>query len=261
MHILIPGGTGTAGRVFTRRARDAGHQVIVLSRTKPDHPHPGVTHLVGNLLDGTGLDTAMRGVDAVVDLSNIPTANRATATRFFTRGTDQLINAEQRAGVKHHLTVSIVGVDILPSGYYQAKVAQEHAVRAASARTGVDHTIARVTQFHDFAALLLRQFRAGPLVLAPPLHVRPVHLDDVAAHLLRLLALGPAGAAEELSGPRDEELIDMTRRLVARTRRRLLVLPAPLVGATRRANNAHALRPSGGVRGTITFDTWLDQQR
>jgi hypothetical protein len=134
-------------------------------------------------------------------------------------------------------------------------------VRAASAQTGVGHTIGRVTQFHDFAALLLRQFRAGPLVLAPPLHVRPVHLDDVAGHLLGLLAIGPLGAAEELSGPRDEELIDMTRRLIARTWRRLLVLRAPLLGATRRANNAHALRPSGGARGTSTFDTWLDQQR
>jgi hypothetical protein len=99
------------------------------------------------------------------------------------------------------------------------------------------------------------------LVLTPPLHVRPVHVDDVAAHLLRLLARGPVGRAEELSGPRDEELVDMTRRLVARTRRRLLVVPAPLVGAVRRANNSHVLRPAGGVRGTITFDTWLDQQR
>ena len=108
---------------------------------------------------------------------------------------------------------------------------------------------------------MLRQFKAGPLVLTPPLHVRPVHLDDVAAHLLRLLARAPAGLAEALSGPRDEELVDMTRRLVTRTRRRLLVVPAPLVGAVRRANNADALRPSGGVRGTITFDTWLDQQR
>ena len=217
--------------------------------------------MVGNLLDGTGLDVAMRGVDAVVDLSNIATASRAAATRFFTRGSEHLIAAEQRAGVGHHLSVSIVGVDALPSGYYQAKVAQEQAVRTASARTGVGHTIARVTQFHDFAALVLRQFKVGPLVLTPPLHVRPVHVDDVAAHLLRLLARGPVGRAEELSGPRDEELVDMTRRLVARTRRRLLVVPAPLVGAVRRANNSHVLRPAGGVRGTITFDTWLDQQR
>ena len=261
MQILIAGGTGTAGRVLTRWALEAGHRVTVLSRSEPDHAVMGATYLVGNLLDGTGLDVAMRGVDAVVDLSNIATASRAAATRFFTQGTKQLIAAEQRAGVDHHLSVSIVGVDALPSGYYQAKVAQEQAVRTASARTGVGHTIARVTQFHDFAALVLRQFRAGPLVLTPPLHVRPVHLDDVAAHLLRLLARAPAGLAEELSGPRDEELVDMTRRLVTRTRRRLLVVPAPLVGAVRRANNADALRPSGGVRGTITFDTWLDQQR
>src|SRR5689334_21723180 len=111
MHILIAGGTGTAGRVLTRFAGEAGHQVTVVSRSRPNHPVLGVTYLVANLLDGTGLDVAMRGVDAVVDLTNIATASRAAATRFFTQGTDHLITAGQRAGVGHHLSVSIVGVD------------------------------------------------------------------------------------------------------------------------------------------------------
>lgn len=261
MHILIAGGTGSAGRVLARHAGSAGHRVTVLSRTPPTRPIADVRHVTGNLIDGSGLDDAVRSVDAVVDLSNTPATDRTTATRFFTEGTRQLMAAEERGGVGHHLSVSIVGVDAFPSGYYHAKVAQEGAVRTASQRTGVGHTIARITQFHDFAALVLQRFRRGPLVLAPPLLVRPVHLDDVARHLLRLIDSGPVGTADELSGPRDEDLLGMTRRLAASTRRRLLVLPAPLLGATRRANNAHVLRPAGGVHGTITFDAWLAEQR
>lgn len=261
MHIFIAGGTGAAGHTLARHATAAGHSVTVLSRTPPDRQHPGICYQTGNLLDGSGLDEALRGVDVVVDASNTTAADKKTATRFFTRGTEQLLAAEHRAGVTHHVCVSIVGVDALPSGYYQAKVAQEQAVQTVAGRTGIGHTIARITQFHDFATAVLARFRLGPVVLAPPLKVRPVHLDDVAQHLLTLLADGPVGVAAELSGPRDEDLLDMTRRLAAVSRRRLLILPAPLLGATRSANNAHALRPTGGVHGTITFDTWLEQQQ
>lgn len=261
MHLLIAGGTGTAGRVLARHAAEAGHRVTVLSRTPPTQPSGGITHVSGDLVDGTGLDRAVRDVDAVVDLSNPTATGRRTATAFFTTASTNLIAAERRAGVGHHLSVSIVGIDALPSGYYRAKTAQEQAVRAVSRRTGVGHTIARITQFHDFAATVLQRFRIGPVVVAPPLLIRPVHLDDVARHLLRLLAAGPVGTADELSGPRDENLLDMTRRLAAATGRRLLVVPAPLPGATRRANDAHALRPAGGVHGTLTYDTWLEEQR
>lgn len=260
MHILIVGGRGTAGRVLTRHALAAGHRVRILART-PEPKHRGDAEIVvGDLLDGTGLADAVSGVDAVVDLSNTTAAGRQTATRFFTTGTRQLFEAEHGADVRHHLTLSIVGVDALPSGYYRAKVAQEEAVREASRRTGVGHTIARVTQFHDFAAFPLQQLRVGPLVFAPPLHVRPVHLDDVAAHLLGLLEEGPSGYADELSGPRDEDLVDMTRRLARVTHRRVLVAPAPLIGGMGTANRANVLRPAAGRRGRIDFDTWLAEQ-
>lgn len=259
MLILIAGGRGTAGRVLTRHARAAGHQVRVLTHARV-RDHGEVSMLAGDLRDGTGLADAVSGVDAVVDLSNPAVATRRAATRFFTAGTRQLFEAEKRAGVRHHLTLSIVGVDAMPSGYYRAKVAQERTVQDCSRATGVGHTIVRVTQFHDFAALALRRFRLGPLVLAPPLHIRPVHLDDVAHYLLGVLESGPAEYAEELSGPRDEELLDMVRRLATATDRRLLVGPAPLAGAVGRANQADALRPRAGQRGTIDFQTWLKEQ-
>lgn len=261
MHILIVGGTGTAGRVLTRHALIAGHRVRVLTRTRPSQPLRPAETVIGNLTTGDGLTTAVRDVDAVVDLSNTTEASRRAATHFFTEGTRRLFAAETAAGVRHHLTLSIVGVDALPSGYYQAKLAQERAVQTASQDTGIGHTIARVTQFHDFAATTLQRFRVGPIVLAPALQVRPVHLDDVAEYLLRLLDQPPAGFAEELGGPHDEQLDDMTRRLARATGRRLAVLPAPLPRAVRRANQAGVLRPSAGIRGGIGFDQWLQEQQ
>jgi uncharacterized protein YbjT (DUF2867 family) len=258
MHILIAGGTGTSGRVLAARAKAAGHQVRVLSR----HPRgnaDGPEYAAGDLITGAGLNQAVAGVDAVVDLSNIAAARYQPAAAFFTTATDHLFAAEQRAGVGHHLTLSIVGVDRFRSGYYRAKLAQEAAVTAASARTGVGYTIARVTQFHDFAALVLQRFRIGRLVAAPPLLAQPVHLDDVADHLLGLLADGPGGYAPELGGPQPEEVPDMVRRFAQATGAPVWVRPAPLFGAARRANEAGVLRPAGGVRGALSFDHWLGE--
>jgi len=257
MHILVAGGTGTAGRVLAARARDAGHTVRVLSRRPADHHGEGVEHVVGDVATGVGLDAAVAGVDAVVDVSNRDTAREAPATAFFTAATRHLVAAEQRGGVRHHVVVSIVGIDRFPTGYYRAKLAQEAAVVEATGRAGVGHTIARVTQFHDFAALVLQRARLGPLALAPKLHLQPVHLRDVADHLLGLLDAGPAGRAPDLGGPRPEELPTMLRRYAAATRTPARVLPVPLVGPTRRANEARMLQPDHGVRGRLTFDDWL----
>jgi uncharacterized protein YbjT (DUF2867 family) len=260
MHILIAGGTGTAGRVLARRAVAAGHHTRVLTRTtrSSDAADPDIpVRVQGDLTTGSGLAAAVAGVDAVVDLSNADTVRYSAAAAFFTTATHQLFAAEQRAGVGHHLTLSIVGADEFPSGYYRAKVDQEAAVVTASAATGVGHTIARVTQFHDFAATVLRRFRVGPLVLAPPLRIQPVHLDDVADHLLGLLDHGPVGRAAELGGPEPEDLSDMVRRYGHAVGASARVLAAPLVGDIRRANQRSVLRPRAGVRGGISFEQWL----
>jgi uncharacterized protein YbjT (DUF2867 family) len=152
-----------------------------------------------------------------------------------------------------------VGVDRFPSAYYRAKRDQEAAVTAASFRTGVGHSIVRVTQFYDFAALVLQRFRFGRLVVAPSLHSQPVHLDDVADHLLDVLTHGPAGHAPELGGPQPLYVPDMVHEYARMVDPTVRVLPAPLFGAARRANNCGVLRPVAGVRGGRTFDQWLTE--
>jgi uncharacterized protein YbjT (DUF2867 family) len=260
MRILIAGGTGTAGRVLARQMSLAGHQIRILARRRPSDTN-GLDIEAGDLTTGTGLDRAMADVDVVVDVSNVSTPLRAKASAFFTAATDHLFTAEQRAGVRHHVTLSIVGIDRFPSGYYRAKLDQETAVVRASERTQVAHTIARVTQFHDFAALVYRQYRVGRLVFGPPLHAQPVHLKDVADHLLALIAAGPAGRAPDLAGPQPEEVPDMVRRYTTAIRRPVHVVPAPLFGGARRANDAQVLRPTDSRHGNMPFDDWLNEVR
>ncbi|WP_067195928.1 SDR family oxidoreductase [Microbacterium sp. XT11] len=242
MKIAIAGGTGTVGAHIVRAGQDAGHEVLVLSRSS------GV-----DVLTGAGLDPALRGVDAVIDVTNLTSLSAAKARDFFTTGTRHLLDAEHRAGVGHHVALSIVGIDGIDASYYAGKLAQERAV----ADGPVPFTIARAAQFHEFAGQLLAS-TPGPFALIPKAPVRPVAAREVGAHLIRVAEAGPRQRAADLVGPRDEILADLARRQLAADGIRRRVLEVRLPGTYGRGLASGALR--GGpdaVKGTITFDDWL----
>ncbi len=183
-----------------------------------------------DLLSGEGLDDALAGVDAVVDVSDLKTVRRRSAVRFFETAGRHLLAAEERAGVRHHVALSIVGVDRVDWGYYEGKRRQEDLVRAGA----VPWTVLRATQFHEFPAQLLARV-PGPVAPVPRMRVQPVAVREVAV-VLAELATGPAlGDAPELAGPREESVPDMARRLLSARGSHRLVVPVRLPGAAGRA--------------------------
>src|SRR5690606_10511122 len=111
--------------------------------------------------------------------------------------------------------LSIVGVDRIPFGYYEGKLAQEHVARAGD----VPVTVLRATQFHEFADQNLRRV-AGPIALIPRMRMRPVASSEVADALVRLGVSAEDAPREimELAGPEQLELVDLARR-VSKARR------------------------------------------
>lgn len=197
MRIAVAGGTGTVGRRIVEAVRAQGDEPIVLARSA------GV-----DLITGTGADAALDGVDAVIDAVNSPSLTEAGSTEFFTTASGTLSRAAHRAGARHLVLLSIIGVDRIPHEYYAGKLAQERTVEAAAIPT----TIARTTQFHEFAQQAFGFAKLGPLHVAPRARTQPVAAGEVATHLARLAA-GPAlGRATDLAGPREERLDDMVRR-------------------------------------------------
>ena len=200
MRLLVAGGTGTAGRAVVQEAVRRGHEVRVLSHRAggpASAPGDGAVLVQGDLVTGAGLAAALEGVEAVVDVSNTVTASHRRAAAFFTAGTTHLVAAGGRAGVRHHVLLSIVGVDGSWLGYYRAKVDQERCLAARAPAAGVGHTVARATQFHDFALQTLERSGGRRLLVVPGVRVQPVDVSEVAAHLVAL-AEGSAGR----SGPR-----------------------------------------------------------
>ncbi|GAB3122204.1 NAD(P)H-binding protein [Streptomyces calidiresistens] len=244
MRVAVAGGTGTVGRPVVEALTAAGHEPVVLA------PSRGV-----DLVTGDGLAEAMAGVEAVIDLANKVTMKAAEARAFFEAGTRNLLAAGERAGVRHHLLLSIVGCDRVETGYYAGKLRQEELVRTGS----VPWTIQRCTQFHDFAGQFMASM-PGPVAAVPRVPNQPIDTRDVADVLVGLVAGEPSGTVPDLAGPRREILLDQARRLVRVRGGKRLVLRLPLAAlgrAGRQMAEGGLLPTEPGPRGTRTFDEWL----
>lgn len=242
MRVAVAGGTGLVGRHVVEELTAAGHHPVVLARST------GV-----DLVTGTGLDAALAGVDAVVDVTNVTTTSAKKAIAFFDRVAHTLQDAGEQAGVRHHVLLSIVGIDRVGLGYYQGKLRQEDVLK--SGRT--PWTVLRATQFHEFAQQTLDRV-PGPLAVVPRMRSQPVAAREVAHHLVRLVSAPARGMAPELAGPRVEQVVDMTGRLLRARHQRRLLLPVKMPGATGTAMTGDGLLPTGpGPRGSQTFDEWL----
>ncbi|NDZ77319.1 3-beta hydroxysteroid dehydrogenase [Streptomyces sp. SID10853] len=246
MRIAIAGGTGWTGRRVAAALRARGDEPVVLARSA------GV-----DLITGEGLDRKLDGVEAVIDVSNITTTRAKAAVSFFETATAQLLAAGRRAGVAHHVALSIVGVDRVGLGYYRGKRRQEELVLEGP----VPGTVLRATQFHEFAAQMLD--RRGPVVIAPKMLSQPVALTEVAGQLAALAHGRPMGMAPELAGPEEHLWMqDMVRRLARVRHERRPVIRLAMPGKVGKGLAGGDLLPTGpGPRGTVTFDAWLATQR
>ncbi len=157
--VLVTGGTGTLGRPLVHTLLDAGRPVRVLSRTARTPAVPDeVEWVVGDLLTGAGLHEAVDGVAAVVHCASNPRKPDQDLDAAV-----QLTLAARAADVPHLVYISIVGVDVVPTAYYQVKAKVEEIVEDS----GIPWTILRATQFHDFVAFLLGLLAKGPVAVVP----------------------------------------------------------------------------------------------
>ena len=245
--VAVAGGTGVVGRHVVEVARERGHRPVVLARSE------GV-----DLTTGEDLAARVSGADAVVDVTGTFEQQRAASEAFFGGVTRTLLAAERAAGVGHHVVLSIVGVDDVPSGYYAGKRLQERLVSGQTGAPEVGWSILRATQFHEFAEQALGFARLGPVSLVPRMLSQPVAAREVALALVQLVERGPSGRVPDLAGPEQHRIAALARRV---SRARGLgrgVVEVPLPGAAGRAMRRGALLPAGGgPRGVVTFERWL----
>jgi uncharacterized protein YbjT (DUF2867 family) len=207
------------------------------------------------LLTQEGLGAAVDGVDVVVHCATNPYKN---TWQTDVEGTQSLLDEAARAGVRHFVYVSIVGVDRIPLRYYKAKVAAEWVVR----RSEVPWTILRATQFHDLILRALQDLMWGPVVPVPKgFSFQPLDPRDVADRLVELATARPAGRVPDMGGPEVLDARELARSYLERVGARRPVVTFPLPGAAARAFRSGANLAPDATDGTITWRDFLASTR
>lgn len=188
-------------------------------------------------------------------MSNSPSFEDAAVLNFFETSTRHLTEAARRAGVRHFVALSVVGADRIPdSGYMRAKVAQERLIRAG----GVAFTIARATQFFEFAGAIAGSGVTERGVRLPSARMRPIASADVASELATV-ACGPAqNGVVEIAGPEFIGMDELARRFLAASGDPQAVVADPAATYFGARVNDQSLVPLGASRlGTTTLAAWF----
>jgi len=253
MKIAVAGATGRVGRHVVDVLKAEGHDVVAMSRSS------GV-----DVVTGQGLALALTGVECIIDAATGPSPDQKAATEFFTAAARNLHQAGERAGVRRMVVVSIIGTDRFTAGYGAAKIAHEKAMLSGP----IPVRVLRAAQFHEFVAQLVEWGRQGEVSLVPRMRIQPVAARTVAQALADLAAdpeSAPApGSSEvpmlEIAGPREENLADLARLLVARRGD-----PLRIEGASDPADPDRDLYETGAllpgpdaILAGPTFEEWLN---
>lgn len=246
--VLITGATGTLGSQVVSAALAAGHHVHALSRRDKDGAGGSVRWHRADLLEDSGVDAAVDGVDVVVHCATQGTGDKDVTSM------QNLVAAARRASVGHIVDVSIVGIDRIPLPYYRTKLRAEQVLESS----GVSHTVLRATQFHDLINTTFSMQRFSPALWAVRgVSFQPIDTRDVAARLVELLDEQPAGRAPDIGGPAVHTHAELARMYIAAHggRRRVIAVPLPgrIVAGYRSGAN---LAPDNPV-GTIGFADFL----
>jgi uncharacterized protein YbjT (DUF2867 family) len=246
MRIIVVGGSGRIGRKLVQQLQMRGHETSAAS------PSSGV-----DTMTGAGLNATLADAQAVVDVTNAPSLDDEAVLKFFQTSTRNLLAAETAANVKHHVVLSIVGVErMLESSYMQAKTAQENLVRAGD----VPFSILRSTQFFEFIGPLVAVNTIRNTVYLPPAFLQPVAADDVAEALADITTGGPVNDVIEIAGPERfhfDELIQQFLSAAGDSRQVSIDTQAQYFGA--KLEEA-SLLPGDNIRiGSIRFADWLDR--
>jgi uncharacterized protein YbjT (DUF2867 family) len=247
LKVVVIGGTGLIGSKLIAKLVEHGHEAVAAA------PNTGV-----NTLTGDGLDAALKGAAVVVDVSNSPTLDGAAAQQFFETSTKNLLEAEAKAGVEHHVALSVVGSDRLAaSEYIRAKLAQEKLIR----QSAMPYTIVHATQFFEFIQAIVDAATEGENVRVAPVLFQPMAADDVASALGKVATGSPLNGDVEVAGPQSFRFDELVRRTLSERKdpRNVLVDPHARYFGAELAERT--LLPGDGARiGSTTLAEWQVRQ-
>ena len=223
--IFVTGASGFVGSAIVRELRSRSFTVNGLVNRRDLPAGEGVRSIRGGLFDEAALAAGMDGCQAVIHLVGIimeRPARGITFDRIHFEGTQAVVDAAKRAGVRRCVQMSALGVrrDAL-SNYHRSKFRAEEYVRGS----GLEWTIFRPSLIHgpegEFMKmeakwakkkappfLFMPYFGAGALGFGGAGKLQPIFVEDVARAFVDSLEnvktvgeIFPIGGAEQVTWP------------------------------------------------------------
>jgi uncharacterized protein YbjT (DUF2867 family) len=255
--IVVTGGTGGLGQRVVARLRDKGCNVRVLSR-HPGDSREGVDYMVGDLVKNQGVEEAISGAEIVVHCAGVGKIKEDTSQA------QNLVIAAKRSGVRHLVSISVVGAERIPVrsavdrsmfAYFASQRAKELVIE----QSGLPWTNLRATQFHDgFILAMVRAMSKLPIVPLPAgTRFQPVDADEVANALVELALDAPAGQVPDIAGPKIYDAESLLRSYLVAIGKHRPILKIRMPGAAAAAIREGAnLAPDRAV-GRRTWEEFL----
>jgi len=245
MKIVVIGGTGLIGQKLVQILSKQNHEVLAAS------PSTGV-----DTVTKKGLDKALENAQIVIDVSNAPSLENQAVLEFFIASNKNLLAAEKKAGIHHHIALSVVGIHNLgQSGYFRGKIAQEELIKSAN----IPYTLVYSTQFFESIDEILKAFITGNQIKLPSALVQPIAALDVARFMANAILMSEVNSAFEIAGPQRFSMEQWAQRYkeVHPFGQQLLTdSKIPFFGAQ---VSTDTLLPSNGAKlSETTLGQWLD---
>ncbi|KWK69656.1 NAD-dependent dehydratase [Burkholderia ubonensis] len=257
MNILVCGANGFIGRALCARLEAGGHRVVRGVHAGRRTAGPGEIAIdYARDVRPEHWRARLDGIDVVVNAVGMLTGRRgATLDAVHRAAPCALFDACCRAGVRRIVQISALGVERGDTAYFASKLAADAYLQTLP----IDFRIVRPALVYGATGASARYFR---MLASLPVHVlpaggrqllRPVHVDDLAELVARLIERPAAGdRIVDVVGADEVEYREMLA-----TYRRAMGFPPAMRVSVPGALCAAAAALSGRMPGAmLTRDTW-----
>ena len=246
MKIVVMGGSGFIGSKLVKELRKLDHIVIAASSGAANNSNAGK------------LSEMLKDAQVVIDVSNAPSSDDKEIIEFFQTSGHNLMAAEMIAGVKHHITFSLVGIENMQdNSLFKAKKMQENLVKDSE----IPYTILQATQFYELVRGIAQSATVGEEIRVPDAKVQPVASDDVAAAITDISVGKPLNITVQIAGPERFPLNELIKIFLEETKdpRKVIVDTNALYFGVE-IEDESLLPGKNALIGKTKFRDWLRKQ-